>query len=548
MRMIFSRGRLDNSPETGKKPVFWGILLFAVLLKYGYYGLTYFPTIDDHNMYGVFSMMSPVDALLKYKMYTTRPLAVLLDTFVISRLWGYLWIILLLFTLMHFASSYLVYKVFEKNSIRTGAVLAIVFSMMPLSNDATYWIAASSRLIPGLFFSVLSFYLYMQYLERSTERKPRTALYAAGFALSNLVSLGFYEQIIAFSFIGILLLMAVNFKRQGNKWVDIIPFANIAITGAFYAAFSSSGNMASRGQLLQGDYIQHTINVYKRIKELLTTVPASLIKHGTINGIQMLLADGAIIFVLLAAAVSAGLGILYAREKVSDTWKGSAIKFFVGLFLVFLPFAPFFVLQVIWIVYRNAFISLIGVGLIIESLAGVFFMRRDLKIPRGIIAGAVVFLFLLGNVAEMKDYRSIAQIDREIVTNTAEAMKQEKGQDWSNYEAVVFNTKPVYITPTSKHFSNCTGAGWAYTGAMSSILRQRSLKAFNPVADGQPVPVDAEKLKQCVLLGLDAERKVLPLTGEWKSDSELELRLESGEVFGKVSLEEDGPGIFELQK
>lgn len=545
MKRLFDRRLPAEGEEVGKNPIFWGVLLFSMLLKYGYYGFTYFPMVDDNNMYGVFSMMSPLDALLKYKMYTTRPLAVFLDTFVISRLWGHLWIMLLIFTLLHFISSYLVYKVFEKNSIRTGIVLAVIFALFPLGNDASYWIAASSRIVAGLFFAVLSFYLYMQYIEKSNEGGHRTYLYVAGFAIANLISLGFYEQVIAFSFVGILLLIAVNFKRQKNKLITIIPFANIAILAAYYISFSSSGNMASRGQLLRSDYIQHTINVYRRIKELMTVIPAKLIKHGVINGVQLILTDRAVFFVLLALLVSVALGFLYSREKVTDSWKSCTIKFFIGLFLIFLPFAPFFILQTIWIVHRNTFISLIGVGIIVEGLAGIFFMKWDLRILRGIAAGAVIFVFLLGNVAELNDYRNISRIDNEIAANLSGALEDAQGKDWYSHEVIVFNTRPIYITPTSRHFSNSTGSDWALTGALSSILRQRSIKMLYPVVDGQKALINVEKLKKCILVGMDTERHAFPLVGEWKSDSLLELRLENGEIFGNVNITGGGEFTFE---
>lgn len=547
MKKLFSGGKQGGSGEIGKNPLFWGVLLFSMLLKYGYYGFTYFPTIDDHNMYGVFSMMPPLDALLRYNMYATRPLAVLLDTYVISRLWGNLWIILLAFTLLHFISSYLIYKIFEKNNVKTGAVLAIIFSLMPLGNDATYWIAASSRIVTGLFFAVLSFFLYMQYIEKSNRQKPRTYLYIAGFAVTNLISLGFYEQVIAFSFIGILLLIAVNFRRQKNKWISVIPFVNITILGSYYLMFGGTGNIASRGQLLRGEYIQHTINVYKRIKELMTVVPGSLIKHGAINGVQLLFADRAVVYTLLAILVSAALGVFCAREKSADSWKTSVIKFVTGLYLVFLPFAPFFVLQVIWIVHRNAFISIIGVGLIVESLAGTLFSKWDLKIFRGIAAGVAVFVFILGNVAEINDYRNISRIDNEIVANLANALEEAKGQDWINYEVIVFNTKPIYIKTTSRHFSNSTGSKWALAGAMRSILRQRSLIMLDLVVEGQKVLINRDKLEKCVFIGMDSERRAFPLKGEWKSDGELELWLENKELFGKVKTFEDNTITFELE-
>jgi hypothetical protein len=555
MKALLNRVKTAWNSETGKSPIFWGVLLFAMLLKYGYYGFTYFPTLDDHNMYGIYSLIPHMDALLGYEMYTTRPLAVLLDIFVISEFWGNLWCILLAFTLLHFVSSILLYKILEKNNVKTGAVLAVIFTLMPLGNDATYWIAASSRIVAGLFVAVLSFFLYMRYIEKCNRQEKCNKrdlglyLYIAGFAVTNLISLGFYEQVIVFSFVGILLLMAVNFKRQKNKWICVIPFINIAIIGAYYLKFSSAGNMASRGLLLSNEYLSHTINVFKKIRELTTVTPGSQIKHGIINGIELLTADRAVLYTLLAILVSTALGILYAREKIADSRKATAAKFLLGLFLIILPFAPFFALQTLWIVFRNAFISIIGIGLVAESLSGALFSRWNLKVFRGIAAGAAVFIFILGNVAEVNDYRNVSLIDHEIAMNLSEALEEAKGQDWGNYEVIVFNTKSLYITPTSKHFSNITAVDWALTGAMRSILRRpEKLNFLHPAAAGQKASISRDQLDRCILIGMDSARSAFPLQGSWTSDGEFELRLASGKLFGTVKVLEDDTIIFEYEQ
>lgn len=516
--------------------LFWCTLICTMILKYGYYGFTYFPVVDDHNMYGIFSMLSPAQVLSHYRMYTTRPLAALLDTYIISRLWGNLWMILLLFTVLHFFCCYFIYLILMKNNIKTGTILAITFALLPLGVNASYWIAASSRIVAGLFFALLSFFLYMQYIEKSNRQERKAPIYLIGFAVTNLISLGFYEQVIAFSFIGGMLLIVVNFKRLKSKWVSLIPVVNIAIIGFYYFWFRDTGNMANRGQLLSGSYIQHTIEVFDKIRELTINVPASMIKHGTINGAQLLLSDRAVVFSLLAVIVSILFGIFFAHEKLTTIWKGLIIKVVVGFALVILPFAPFFVLQTTWIVHRNAFISIIGVGLIAEGGAGILFSKWDLKVFRGIVAGMVVFVFLLCNVAEVNDYRNVAEMDSKITANMAVALEEAAGQEWINRDIVVFNTKKLYVSTTSRHLSNCTGVNWALAGAMCSILRLNAPLSVETVATGMTMAISRERLEECVFVGMDSEGRSFPLIGEWRSIPELELRRTDGAVFGEVEV------------
>ena len=127
-----------------KKPyAYWAPVLLSMLLKYLYYGFRYFPVVDDNNMYGIYSLMTPLNVLRRYKMYTARPFAALLDTYVISRLWDNPAIILVLMIILHFASAFLLYKVFEKNGMKVGLLLVLFFVLNPFGTDAAYWIAAS---------------------------------------------------------------------------------------------------------------------------------------------------------------------------------------------------------------------------------------------------------------------------------------------------------------------------------------------------------------------------------------------------------------------
>ena len=161
----------------------------------------------------------------------------------------------------------------------------------------------------------------------------------------------------------------------------------------------------------------------------------------------------------------------------------------------------------------------------------------------------VVFVFIIVNAAEVNDYRNVSLIDHEIATNLSEALEEAKGQEWSNHEVIVFNAKPLYITPTSKHFSNITAVDWALTGAMRSILRRpEKLNSLHPAAAGQKAPISRDQLDRCILIGMDSERDAFPLQGSWTPAGTFELRLDSGKLFGTVKFLENDTIIFELSK
>lgn len=516
--------------------IFWCTLLVTMLLRYGYYGLAYFPVVDDHNMYGIFSMLSPGQALYQYRMYTTRPLAALLDAFVISRLWGKLWMVLLLLTILHFLSCYLIYLILKKNNMETGTILTVTFALLPLGIDATYWIPASSRIVTGMFFALLSFFLYMKYIEKDNLKDRHASFYLTGFAVTNLASLGFYEQVIAFSFIGSMALIAVNFKRQRNKWVSAIPIVNTAAIGLFYFWFRNTGNMAERGQLINGNFYQHSIDVLKKISGLMINTSAGIIKHGAVNGAKLLLSDRAVVFILLAVLASVILGVFFSKEKINTSWRVHVTKLIVGFVLVILPFAPFFVLQATRIVYRNAYMSIAGVGLIAEGAAGILFHKWSFKVLRGVVAGIVVFVFLLCSVAELNDYRAVSGIDRKITANLAVALEEAAGQDWTKRDIVVFNTSRLYVSTTSRHLSNCTASDWQLAGAMRSYLRLKDPLVMEPVVNEKKTAISREMLEKGVFAGLDSEGRAFPLIGEWTPEGTLDLQRTDGTLFGRAIL------------
>lgn len=524
------------------KHIFWVLLFFSMIIKYSYYGFTYFPVVDDHTMYGLFKLLTVKEVLTGFKMYTTRPVATLLDACIISRLWDYNWVILLFFVLLHFWTCYLIYSVCEKNQLKFGIMATIIFAFFPLGSEASYWIAASSRIVFGIFFACISFFLFMKYIEKNKDFYKYSWVYLLAFAITNLISMGFYEQIIVFSFFGILVLIIINYKKLKYRWIGIIPSMNLLIILMYYKYFSNTGNVANRGQLVKSNFIIHTKQVWKEIIKLFSIKSINMIKNGFINAIQLIFTDKAFTFLALVAILSIALSIIYSREKVSYTWKNSMVKFFCGTILFVIPFAPFFLLENFIIANRNAFVSLVGMGLMFESFVSLIFLKKDFPVLRGLICCIIVFCFILVNISEVYNYKMVYEIDREIVTNIyyiRSNLDQPPGR------TVVFNTKSLYFTPTSEHFSNCTGSDWALSGAMYSIIgKTHGMGYYYPVKDGNMIPINIEELKKATLMGMDENRKVNLLMLEQDNDKTFKLITDDGRYFGKLVEQSNNTYIF----
>lgn len=532
-----------------KKPyAYWAPVLLSMLLKYLYYGFRYFPVVDDNNMYGIYSLMTPLNVLRRYKMYTARPFAALLDTYVISRLWDNPAIILVLMIILHFASAFLLYKVFEKNGMKVGLLLVLFFVLNPFGTDAAYWIAASSRIVAGLFFMALSLYLIMVLcgLEEKNRTRAKAVLIGAGYFLSSLLSYGFYEQITAVGFVFSVLLIVVNLRKSSRLAMLGITFANIGMTALYYYHFRNVGTVGDRGILVQKALWKHIRLVADRCLELVPRDFLSMMKRGVVNGFDIIVRDHHWLYLLAILLISVVAAVFYTKEEMPENWKRVVTRLLTGICIIVVSYAPFYVLNLVWISNRNTFISFIGLGLILETLiylAFRLFKGTWAAYVKGVLFAAAIFAFMLANVAEIYDYRQVSGIDRKIVGSlTEQYVGKVAGKSENIY---VFNTKSLYAGTTGKHLSNCTGADWALTGAIHAISRGRvDCEWAVPVKDGFTTGVDIEKLNGSPLFGVLEDFSVCRLRMTEGSGGHRDLLQDDGKKFGELEPRDNGTVVF----
>ncbi len=552
LRMLRSE-TVKSLYNKNRDTAFWIVFLTAMVLKYFYFGFQYFPVMDDHNMYGLFSLMSPGEMFSISSFHTTRPAAVLLDLFVITPFWGNLQWILLLMIILHFTSCFLIFRCFEKLELAYGKLAVLLFGLFPLATDASYWIAASSRLVAGLFFAVLSFYMLILYIEKREKKTPHYGWYLFMFALFNLVSLGFYEQIIVFSFAGACFILMLSYKRLGNKLMMGIPVINLALIAGYYKYFENAGNMASRGQLVDEKIGEHTQKVFEEIYDLMTMTSARMFKRGIENGLNILWENSSYFFLILLLIVSAMLGFFFSKEARQMSVKRSLLSLVIGILLIWIPCAPFFLLKVIWISNRNVFLSFIGLGMMAEAVISLFeWLRLKLRLKwkfqwlKGVLGGLFVFGMLLGNIAETYDYKRVSEIDTEIMESVARLA--DKTNENGVTQVLAFNTKRLYITPNLEHFVNCTAADWTFTGAAQSILRRRTGVSFVPVADKKSFWFDLEVHGNANFIGFEDEMQIIKLSLEEHGSDEYALLDDKGETFGLIKPNKSKQYYFEKAK
>ncbi len=514
----------------------WLVLFILIILKYAYYGYSYYPVRDDNNAYGIFRLYDNVfkDVILHYKTYTVRPVVALLDPYFWTKLWDNLGLALLIITFVHFLSCILIYKILKANNLNTGLGVMVIFSLMPLGSEATYWINASTRIVVGLFFVVLSLYLLCIYFKNQNNSRYGYFILGAFFII-HLISLGFYEQLIVLSLFATFPLFALNWKRIKRKWIAVLPAINFCLITIWYKAFSGSGMAANRGMLVNSDYLEHTKKIIKSIFHIWKVALGELYNTGFIKGIRIITGDGNYLFFSLAVVLSITVAFIYIKEKGDASCKTSVIKILLGVFLFIVPFIPFFVLDTVTVFKRNIFLSFIGLGLVFEALLGVLSRNAVLNIFRGFIVGMLVFVFLTANVYELYYYRQLGQIDREI-TGKISMIKESAGYLNGEKNLILFNAKAMYIQTYADRSPNCTNADWALTGALEANNGIAGLKLAYPVFNEYNMPLLKDIIKSSVLLGIDDARNIYPLKIEEEEKDLVILATYSGSEFGQIEI------------
>lgn len=538
--MKISSGIKNKLASKGLWPIFFVILF----LKYSYYGYSYLPIADDNNMYGIFRLNKDIfnQVLMKYKMFTTRPAAAVLDAYFWTKFWDRLGLSLLLMTIILFITSYLLYWVSKKCSFDIGVIVLIIFALTPFGSEATYWLSASTRLVAGMFFTVLSLYIFCIYLEYPGQNTKRYLLLLS-FFITNLLSYGFYEQIIVLSFCAVILLFAASWSRIKAKWVVVIPFINFLIIGFWYIIFSSQGNMAARGQIVKQDYWEHFGKVTEAINETWNKNLMDLYYDGFKKGLKIIASDGSYIYLLLTIFLSIALSFIAFKEKTHSI-KLNIIKLLIGVFLFIVPFAPFYPMKLIWMSNRNLFPSFIGLGLILEGLANILSRRKLLLFIKSLAVGMLSFVFLVSNVYELNYYRNIGQIDREIISRLS-ATPGLNDFFHNGKSMILLNTKTSYVSSISNRVENCTGADWALIGAIKAQTGNKDIGYALPIPnESYALPIKKGILDSALIYGIDDNRNIFPLHISKRSEGLVHFSTSDGKEFGSIELLSDETVVF----
>lgn len=478
--------------KTAKTDIFCDICFFlALVLKLFSLGITYFPVLDDYIQYGGYPLYENLSHVyLKIGTIATRPAAALLDPAVWGQTYPKLFIALFIISVLFFFGVRFISLTLEKLNIHIRPFLYAIVLLLPLGFEGTYWISASSRICVGLFFAGLSAFL----LEKIITQNKKKLFFL--YALTTLLSFGFYESVMVFSaLLQFFVILALSKSTKRRLKLLLTPvILGIAVL-LYYIHIGNISTLGSRVNSFEFSMLPRNIErFFAQFYDVLVVGGMKTTVFGAIDGVKIIasLSYGlllAILIVLLSGACA------YFGGKMTFAAKA---KFCIplGLVLIFLPLLPNLLTEAVWLTYRSIVVSLFGLVILSASILSFFLKNRKVRTA---IIFVMVCLFTLGNVSELNTYKKVNETDNLLVSEICRQLDDEVLSGTKN--VIVVTGKEIVVPQVSyykDHVKSVFDSDWALTGAVRAKTRNINIKMITPVLSLEGI--DAQG-KQIIYLG-----------------------------------------------
>ncbi|SHH85956.1 hypothetical protein SAMN02745823_01230 [Sporobacter termitidis DSM 10068] len=456
--------------KPGRDKLIFLLIFSFVLIRFCYYGFHYNYQLDDYIQYHNYTVgtQNPLKLMTSLGLWGNRPLAWLADLLVWSRFFPVMILGAAPVSALFAASACLFRWVFARH-FGTSYLFCAVYALLPLGFEGTYWMSAATRIVAGLFFTALTLYEFEKWCESG--KVLRLVL----FIVCQLLSCGFYEQVLILSVVAVLLLAALNLKPNRRRALcGLAAIVNAGIYFVFVAYFSHNTIFSGRGDLIRptSGYYWHTVfpDVLRQVKHAFLGGGYYTLVKGLGRGVQLLLADLNFLYiaVLLVLAV---LLFLFMKASKSQA-KNPVTGLIAGLLLTLAPVSIFFLLANSWLSLRGTVASFCGLALIADILFTLLFGRR--KAFHLISAGAAAVFAVVccvASVSELHDYRETTRQDLQFVQLLDDALTSD-GLMRKELRVGILNLEATYLEDQNyyyhEHIHGVTESGWSLHGALES--------------------------------------------------------------------------------
>ena len=451
---------------------FLGILMLVQRFLTGGYK----PVMDDWFLYGDL-YTNTADRIKEFAIpnekFSIRPFAGVFDCFVNAPLFRHIWIAQLLVTLALLVGAFLIIRTLRRNNAAGAGFFMCILCLFPVGFEATYWLAAATRVCYSLLFIGAAIFALDNYYK--SRRTGSLILYA----VLGLVSVGFYEPAIVIYVILTMFIIWNNYKDKKTLIPVIILSAQICLIGLYYILNSGAGEIESRGGIVENNFMEHAALVAQYIKDIFLTKSVELMKNGFSKGLLVILGGHKFIKLAGLLVLSLGFGIFSALciKKRRFSFKILAL----GIALFFGGIILYFVLGSDRIPLRLVYFSYLGIGIVIDEIL----MLLPYKLSRILCTPALTFfafIFTIAGIGEVCDYQKTSDFDVYITQQLIDLDTPERITD-VNKNTYLFGGQHSYEETRCIHYlDHIRGASGNYADITVCMRHLTNVPFTNSIA------------------------------------------------------------------
>lgn len=533
-----------------RREILFCLLLFtAIFIRYCYYGFEYYYQLDDYIQYHNFAVSSqPFEMMLSLGLLNNRPLASIADIFLWSHFYPVMLIGVALISLLFAISACLLRWIFNRH-FGVSYLFCVIYTLLPLGFEGTYWMSASTRIVVGLFFASLALFEFQRWCDAG--RLHRLLL----FIVLQLISCAFYEQVLLFSTTACLLLMALNYKNNKSRSLyGAVSLLNVGIYFLITAYFSQGNVFSGRGSLIlpTSHYYWNTFfpSVVHQLKCAFLDGGFLTLARGLKRGFIILLNDFNFIYVVLLLIVSSAFFLLIKTSK--NQLKRPVSGIITGVLLSVAPISIFFILDNSWLSLRGTVTSFCGLALVVDILfAFIFKKSRNFNLLITSAVSLFTVVCCISSISEVHDYKETTRQDRKFVQLLSDTLKSDQLMS-RDFRVGILNLEPSYLDNQNyyyhEHIHGVTESGWVLHGALESVcgyyIPDLSTFPKNPMY--APWNREVSKLRDFDVLYLYFDEKLLRVNTVERSDGEYDIFNMDGKRVG-YTWEDNNYGYLELE-
>lgn len=530
---------MTRRPDSRAGMACFFLLFGLIFIRFCCYGLTYFPQLDDYIQLHNYTAYHPDvwDFIRRLGLLAARPAAGLLDIFFWGRLWPALIVGCALIAGLYAASAVLFRRVWSKY-FPVGWPFLVLYALLPLGMEGTYWLSAANRVVPSLFFVSLTMVLFQQWCKRGQKR------FLAAYFLVQLLSMSFYEQGLVLAVTGVLLIALLELREGRRPLWALLTFVNAGVYFAFTSAFADSALYADRTSVVlpwqDGWWGWVFLPVLRQIRDAFVKGGIRTAIKGFCRGAGLIAAEGHWLWLVLVLALCAGLFLL-AREERFDRSRGREVlpALIAGFLMSLAPVTIFFVLANPWFSLRGTVASFCGLALMGDAVTGWLLSRlKDGETVAAGLCGALALVFCVAAVSELHDYRAAWEADQAVMAAILEGTNSGASLP-SEGEILILGVEPCYLEEQNfyfhEHIHGVTESRWALTGGLQCVSGRGDFPYVTPL----PAAVNAQTFRgmDCASLWLyEPDRQtVRAVTARPAADGSYDLLAGDGSMAGRVT-------------